>query len=155
MTFAERGARASDRFFDRMRSADAATIVDVDPTGSVQDLRGRKYCVVVTYRKNGDPMPSPVWFGTANGKLYFQTAATAGKVKRINRNPEVRIAPSTSRGRPLGAPFVGTARVVPAEDKAAAERFVQANYGLLRRIYLGFSRGLADAYVEVTPAPPT
>ena len=151
MSLAERLAKASDRFYDRMRSAKATDIANGPATGSIDDLRGRKYCVLVSYRKNGDPMPSPLWFGTGDGKLYFQTGANTAKVKRIQRNPDVRVAPATTRGRPLGPPFAGTARVVAPEGETEAERFLQANYGLGRRFYSVFGRGVESVYVEVTP----
>jgi PPOX class probable F420-dependent enzyme len=154
MSLAERLARASDRLYDRMRSPQAMAIADAAPTGSVESLRGHKYCVLVTYKKSGEPVPSPLWFGTGSGKLYFQTGATAGKIKRIRRNPEVRVAPATSRGRPLAAPFVGTARVLPTNEQAEAERWLRANYGFGRRLYSLFSDRLANVYVEVTPTPP-
>jgi PPOX class probable F420-dependent enzyme len=104
---------------------------------------------------SGEQVPSPLWFGTGNGKLYFQTGVSAPKVKRIKHNPEVRVAPSTSRGPPLAAPFVGTARVVPPDEEAEAERWLQANYGIGRRLYTGLSDRVANVYVEVTPTPPS
>ena len=147
----ERLARASDRFYDRMRSSKAVDVAHEAPTGSLADLQGRKYCVVVTYRRDGEPMPSPVWFGTGNGKLYFQSGATSAKVKRIGRNPQVRVAAASARGRPLAAPFVGTARVLPADEVAEAERWLAANYGVGRRLYSRLVEGVENAYVEVTP----
>ena len=152
MSLAERVARATDRFYDRMRSNEAADVATVAPTGSLEDLRGRKYCVLVTYKRSGEAVPSPLWFGTGDGKLYFQTGATSSKVKRMARNPEVRVAAATSRGRPTSAPFVGTARVVPPEEEATAEHWLQANYGLGRRLYNLLSDRVANVYVEVTPA---
>jgi PPOX class probable F420-dependent enzyme len=154
MSLAERLARATDLFYDRMRSPRAADVAQAAPTGSLEDLRPRKYCVLVTYKKNGEPVPSPLWFGTGNGKLYTQTGANTAKVRRIGRNPEVRVAPATSRGRPLGAPFVATARVVPPEEEAEAERRLQANYGLGRRLYSLLSSRVHNVYLEVTPTPP-
>jgi PPOX class probable F420-dependent enzyme len=154
MSLVERLARATDHFYDRMRSPRATEIAEAAPTGSLGDLRGRKYCVLVTYKKSGEAVPSPLWFGTGNGKLYFQTGATSAKVKRIGRNPDVRVAPATSRGRPLASSFVATARVVPPEGEAEAERWLQANYGLGRRLYSLLSDRVASVYVEVTPTPP-
>ena len=151
MGIIERVAKASDKFYDRMRSGDAARIADADPTGSIDDLKGHKYCVLVSYRKNGQPMPSPLWFGVADGKLYFNTSATGFKVKRIANNPEVRVAPCTSRGKPLGRPFTGKARLLPENEAATAERALQSNYGLGRRIYSSFSGSVPNVYVEVTP----
>ena len=151
MRLVDRLARASDRVYDRFRSRAAGSIAETTPTGSLEDLRGRKYCVLVTYRHSGEPMPSPLWFGTANGKLYFQTGTTSGKVKRLRHNDEVRVAPSTTRGRPLASPFVGRARVLPANEEPEAERALQANYGLGRRLYNVFGRQVDSVYVEVTP----
>src|SRR5438874_12490748 len=153
MGLADRLAKMSDRFYDRMRSAKAARIADQEPTGRLEDLKGHKYCLLVSYRKNGQPMPSPLWFGTGNGKLYFQTSPTGYKVKRIERNAEVRVAPCTSRGKPLGPPFVGRARVLPDSEGAEAERWLQANYGLGRRLYSLFGNRVESVYVEVTPTP--
>jgi uncharacterized protein len=154
MGLAERLARASDRVYDRMRSPQASHVGEAAPTGNLVDLRGHKYCVLVTYKKSGEAVPSPLWFGTGNGKVYVQTGATSAKVKRINHNPQVRVAPATSRGRPLAAPFVGAARVVSSQEQDEAERWLQANYGLGRRLYSCFGERVAYVYVEVTPTPP-
>ena len=139
MGIMQRLAKASDRFYDRMRTADADSVADTEPTGTIGDLKGRKYCVLVSYRKNGQPMPSPLWFGVADGKLYFQTSATGYKVKRITNNPEVRVAPCTSRGKPLGPPFLGKARVLPDSEGPTAERALRSNYGVGRRVFTAFT----------------
>lgn len=152
MTLADRIGKATDRFYDRMRSGQAATVAETPPTGSLDDLRGKKYAVVVSYRMSGQPIPSPVWFGIANGKLYFETGADSFKVKRIRRNADVLVAPATVRGRPTGPPFRGKARVVDAGEHAHAERIVQSNYGVGRRLYTVMSGSFTNAYVEVTPA---
>ena len=70
MGMLERLAKASDKMYDRVRSGDAGSIADAEPTGSIDDLRGRKYCVLVSYRKNGQPMPSPLWFGVEADKIW-------------------------------------------------------------------------------------
>jgi len=151
MGLMDRMAKASDKFYDRMRSGHADSVADAVPTGSIDDLKGHKYCVLVSYRKSGEPMPSPVWFGVADGKLYFLTSPDGFKVKRIRNNPEVRVAPCTSRGKPVGPPFVGKARVLPESETATAERAIHSNYGLGRRIYTAFSRKVPTVYIEVTP----
>src|SRR3954466_1036285 len=151
MGLIDRLAKASDKFYDRMRSADADSVADADPTGSIDDLKGRKYCVLVSYRKNGQAMPSPLWFGTADGRLYFQTSPDGFKVKRIRNNPEVRVAPCTSRGKPVGPPFTGKARVLMDAEGPTAERALKSNYGLGRRIYSVFTGSVDSVYVEVTP----
>jgi uncharacterized protein len=153
MTWVERLAGIENRLLDRTRSKRAAEVATLAPTGRIEDFDGRNYCVLVTYRKDGTAVPSPLWFGIDDGHLYFHTGGF--KVKRIGRNPDVRVAPSTFRGRPVGAPLAGTARVLPEPQSAAAERCLQDKYGLTRRMYYKvFGQNDLGVYVEVTPAKP-
>jgi PPOX class probable F420-dependent enzyme len=142
--------RLENRFLDWSRSQRAHEVADAPATGTIDDFRGRKYCVLVTYRRDGRPVPSPLWFGTADGKLYAHTAGV--KVVRLRRNPTVRVAPSTFRGRPLAPPIEGTARGMDATENEAADRAIQSNYGWTRRLYYKVS-GHVDAgvYIEITP----
>jgi PPOX class probable F420-dependent enzyme len=61
---------------------------------------GEKVISLETYRRNGDPVRTPVWFLEEDGILYVHTDDSTGKVKRIRRNPKVRVAPSHFRGKP-------------------------------------------------------
>jgi PPOX class probable F420-dependent enzyme len=61
---------------------------------------GEKVISLETYRRNGDPVRTPVWFLEENGILYVHTDDSTGKVKRIRRNPKVRVALSHFRGKP-------------------------------------------------------
>jgi PPOX class probable F420-dependent enzyme len=63
-------------------------------------LEGEKVISLETYRRNGEPVRTPVWFLAENGILYVHTDDSTGKVKRIRRNPKVRVAPSHFRGKP-------------------------------------------------------
>jgi PPOX class probable F420-dependent enzyme len=154
----ERIVKLSDRFYDRTRHPDALLAARGEATAHGFDaLRGQKYCLLVTYRRSGEPVPTPVWFGLdADGRLYVHTEARAAKVKRIRANPHVRVAPSNVRGKPAGPSAEGTARVLAPEDAARAERAISSNYGLGRKLYegMGGPLGVDMVYVEVTPAPP-
>jgi PPOX class probable F420-dependent enzyme len=142
------------RFYDRMRDPASLEAARAGATAEgFGALRGRKYCLLVTYRRSGEPVPTPVWFGVDDAEhLYVRTEADAGKVKRVRANPQVLVGPADVRGKPLGPLAAGSARVLAGEEQAAAERALRANYGLGRRIYeslLG-ARGDASAYLEVT-----
>ena len=63
-------------------------------------FESEKVISLETYRKNGEPVRTPVWFLEANGILYVHTDDSTGKVKRIRKNPKVRVAPSHFRGKP-------------------------------------------------------
>jgi PPOX class probable F420-dependent enzyme len=137
-----------------MRSPKAAAVADAVASGRLEDLEDRGYCLVVTYRRTGEAIPTPVWFGIGNGTLYFRSVATNGKMKRIRHTPEVRVAPCTSRGRPLGPPFIGEARVLGATEEAEAERCIRANYGRARHLYNRLvAHRVEGVYVAVTPVP--
>jgi hypothetical protein len=58
------------------------------------------------------------------------------------------------RGKPLGPPAVGTARILDPGETSHAERTIAANYGLGRRLYEGTGRRMLPVpvvYVEVQP----
>jgi hypothetical protein len=135
----------------------SATAEPLSPQHGFGSLQGHKYCLLTTFRKSGEPVPTPVWFGLADGKAYFRTEAAVGKVKRIRNNPRVRVAPCTLRGRPLGPPAEGLARVLGPEGTDRAERAISANYGLFRRIYEAIGQRLSSieqVYIEIAPLSP-
>jgi uncharacterized protein len=158
MALGERLASVSNRFYDRMRHRDAYTAARGEATAQgFEALRGHKYCLLVTYKRSGDAVPTPVWFGLGDdGRVYVRTETAAAKVKRISRDARVRVAPANVRGKPVGPVAEGTARVLPPEEHDRAERALQANYGLGRRIYEGVATGplaVPSTYLEVAPAP--
>lgn len=156
MTVAEWMMRVSQGTFNRTRSPKASQAHDATPSGTLDDLRGRKYCLVVTYRRSGEGVPTPVWFGLGDGTVYFRSLANNGKTKRIRHTPEVRIAPCTSRGRPLGPPFVGKAQILSPAEEPEAERCLTANFGLGRRLYNRLvAHRVEGVYIAVTPGPDT
>ncbi len=61
---------------------------------------GENVISIETYRKNGQAVRTPVWFLKQEGILIVHTGGDSGKVKRIRRNPKVRVAPSKFRGEP-------------------------------------------------------
>lgn len=144
-----------NRFYDSIRSRAARRAVDGTPScGSFDSLRGHKYGLVVTFKRDGGAVPTPVWFGLDDaGRMYFRTGAEVAKVKRIRREPSVLVAPCTLRGKPLGPSIEGVARVVPEAENEHAERAIRSNYGLGRRLYEGMADavGTGEVYVEVAP----
>lgn len=121
-----------------------------------EHLRGHKYCLLVTYRRSGESVPTPVWFGLGgDGKLYVQSEINVAKVKRIRNDPHVRVAPCTVRGKPLGPPAEGRARVLDRpSDEEEAEAALRTNCGLGRNIYVGAGGAFwaGTVYLEIDPA---
>ncbi len=95
-------------------------------------IQGARYIRLTTFRKNGIAVPTPVWFGEANGKLYVMSRSDSGKCKRLRNNPKVRIAACTIRGKVTGPEFDATARILPPEDWARARKTIHQKYWLAR-----------------------
>lgn len=110
-------------------------------------IRGQKYISLTTFRKSGVGVPTPVWFGEEDGKLYVMTISKMGKTKRIRNNPNVKVAPCTIRGKVIGPEFEATARLLPLDDHKRARKTITRKY-LMALLTSPFSR--ADAFIEVT-----
>jgi|GEM_PF-568693 len=154
----QRLVKLSDRFYDRMRHPAAFSAARGDATaGGFEGLRGSKYCLLVSYKRSGEAVPTPVWFGLdGEGRMYVRTGADAAKVKRIRASGRVCVAPANARGKPTGPLAEGVARVLPVAEETRAERALKANYGLGRRLYESIATGPLGAdtvYLEVSPVP--
>jgi hypothetical protein len=142
-------------FYDRSRSPEAFQLPPAQ-WGTLDGLRKHKYAVLVTFRRNGEPVPSPMWFGLDGGRAYIRTGADSWKVKRIKNNPSVLIAPSNARGTPVGPLIRAVARILPPEEQPRAITARLAAYGLGRWLY---DRSVARlygeaAYLEISAAVP-
>jgi PPOX class probable F420-dependent enzyme len=147
-----------NRLTDLVRHRAAGRAAEGTGEGDFAALRGHKHCLVVTFRRDGTAVPTPLWFGLdQEGRLFFRTGANVAKVKRLRRNPRVLVAPCTVRGKPKGPSVEGTARVLPSEEKEHAEATIESNYGVGRRLYesMGDAVGEGEVYVEVVPGAPT
>jgi PPOX class probable F420-dependent enzyme len=110
-------------------------------------IQDQKYISLTTFRKTGVGVPTPVWFGEENGKLYVMTRGDMGKAKRIRNNPQVKVAPCTIRGKITGPEFPATARILPQEEHARARRSINRKYWMAR-IPLIWAR--TDTYFEIS-----
>jgi uncharacterized protein len=144
------GARLAARFAPR----GAREIVAAPRAGSVEQIARHKRALVVTYRRDGTPVPTPVWAAPGEGgKLYVRSERSAGKLKRLRNDPRVLIAPCTVRGRPLGAPLEAHARELPRAQELIAERVLAARYGLGRELFERTMDALRVdmCFLEITP----
>jgi PPOX class probable F420-dependent enzyme len=153
-----RPSAAFDYFLLRIRHRDAwssESAESIAPEHGFESLRGHKYCLLITFRKSGEPIPTPVWFGLADGKAYIGSDAAGAKVKRIRSNPRVHIAPCTLRGKPLGAAVEGRARILAPEEWERAEQAIAANTGLSRKLLVGVGNRVEVDVVRIEVESPT
>jgi PPOX class probable F420-dependent enzyme len=109
-------------------------------------LKREKYIDLVTYRRSGAPVHTPVWFAEHDGKLYVMTRSDSGKAKRVRNNPQVEVAPSTIRGKRTGPGIDALASIAPDAD--AARRLIRKKY-VLARLPIWSRKNI---YLEIRPA---
>jgi PPOX class probable F420-dependent enzyme len=153
VSVAERSRRWENRLYAAIRNSRAADAASAAPAeGTLDSLAGHRHCLIVSYRRSGQPVATPVWFAVDGDRLVFESDADSAKVKRMRHDPRVRVAPCTMRGNPLGPPVEAIARILDADEAEVAERALAARYGRLRRVLSGMRpvppEGLA--YVELT-----
>ena len=96
------------------------------------EIHEQKYISLTTFRKNGTPVRTPLWFAEAKGKLYFMTRNDSWKYKRIRNNSSVSVAPCTIRGKVTGPDFAGRARILPQQEWPEARRLIRRKYWMAR-----------------------
>jgi len=121
-------------------TSDSGTTAEESSSNSIMpipnEIRGQSYISLTTFRKSGIGVPTPVWFGEKDGKMYVMARPDSGKVKRIRNNPQVRIAPSTIRGRVTGPEFSAKARILPQSAWADARKLINQKYWMARIPFL-------------------
>lgn len=115
----------------------------------VDAFAGEKHCLVMTYKKSGEAVATPVWFVGRDDRLRFLTGSVSGKVKRLRRDQRVRVAPCSLLGRPRGPAMEGVARILDDDQAALTESALKAKYGIGRRLYYRFLGPDEHVYVEV------
>ncbi|CRZ15786.1 PPOX class F420-dependent oxidoreductase [Mycolicibacterium neworleansense] len=156
-TLAQTFSRMMFRGMDKMRHREA---FDIGPaTGSdFTGFENYRQIVLVTFKKSGEAVPSPINHGVADGKLYVRTDASTGKVKRIRNDPNVLVVASNLRGKPSGPVVAGVARILPETEHAHADAVIAANWSAPMKLfergldYGSQTMGVPMAFIEITPA---
>lgn len=89
-----------------------------------------KYVSLVTFRKSGEPVATPVWFADLGGSFGVITETNVGKVKRIRNNPRVTITPCDMRGQLLdgAATYSASARIVSGSEAIRVRKAIRRKY---------------------------
>src|SRR3954447_1386774 len=159
MALKRRLADASYWLYDRVRHKTA--LESAAQPGTALDfsgLEGHKYAALVTFRRDGTAVPTPVWFALVDDRHFVaRTEERTAKVRRIRRDPRARIFPCDPRGKPLGPGIEGTGRILQAREECErAEEALDRHYGRPRRIYEKLMADEGDmVYLGVSPTART
>lgn len=120
-------------------------------------LTDQKAVLLVTFRQDGRPVGTPVNVVVKDGRAYFRTSGTSWKAKRIGRNPEVKVAPSTPRGEPAGPSIGCHVRMLSRAEIPAVRRLLIRKHPVRQglvvpvRHRLGRSRSVYYELVDLLP----
>ncbi len=115
----------------RVRDAQAVCIPDQDQGGCCE-------------RRNGQGVDTPIGIRLAEGKAYFTTWSTTGKVKRLANNPRVTLASyAKMRRKVIGSTVEGIARRLEGTEAAdVSARVLKPTFW--RRLF--FWRGISSTW---------
>jgi PPOX class probable F420-dependent enzyme len=97
-----------------------------------------KYVSLVTFRRDGRGVATPVWFAAMGDEFGVITETNVGKVKRIRNNPRVTVQVCDMQGKvnDTAPVLTATARLVVGDDAARVRKAVARKYGF---VYVMFS----------------
>jgi PPOX class probable F420-dependent enzyme len=116
------------------------------------------YLSLTTFRRDGRPVATPVWFAVDGDRILMWSGASEGKVKRIRNNSRVMVAVCDYKGKVKGPAVEATAVLLSPDAGARIHRLLNRKYwyvkppyeavlGILRLFRRRKSRGAA--YIEI------
>ncbi len=105
---------------------------------TIPEIDNAKYISFVSFRKDGTPVPAPVWCVPYEGGYAFTTEMNSWKVKRILANPKVTIQVCNVRGRVKAGVNVysGTAGLLDADATAEVRERVKRKYRIAYQLLI-------------------
>jgi len=94
----------------------------------------QKYINLETYKKDGTPIRTPVWFVIDKNLIYVITRDSTGKVKRLGNNQNVRIVPCSFKGEPKNEWVKGAAENITGEEADKVIKLRKKKYGMFVRL---------------------
>ena len=105
----------------------------------------QKTVLLTTYRRDGTPVGTPVSIAVAGDHAYLRSFEKAWKTRRLARNPDALVAPSTTRGRPTGPGLRATVRRVHGAEARLAAKALARKYPVLHGVLVPLMHRVARA----------
>lgn len=110
---------------------------------------------LTTFRRDGTPVGTAVNVAVEGDRAYVRTFERAWKLRRIQNNPLVELAPSDWRGRPTGPSIRARARILEGAESESAGRRVSAKHPIFQGLLVRLGHRLLryrTMHLELTPA---
>lgn len=93
-------------------------------------LHDARYALLRSFRRDGSPADTPVWFALDGDTVVFRTKI-GPKTRRIALRPDVELTACDHRGRcrPAATTVAGHAVILSGGEAEAANRILRARYG--------------------------
>jgi len=110
---------------------------------NLEEIESKKCISLETYRKNNQPVRTPVWFVIKNDLIYVVTRDQTGKAKRLRNNLQVKIATCNFKGKVSGEWISGTAKILAEDETKEVVMWRDKKYGFMAKIakFLSKSKG--------------
>jgi PPOX class probable F420-dependent enzyme len=94
------------------------------------ELRRARYASLRTYRRDGTPVDTPIWFTMDGATLVFRTKI-GPKTNRLTHDPRAELRACDHRGRLTGTEttFRGHATILSGTEAASANDSLRRRYG--------------------------
>ena len=99
-----------------------------------EQFYNQKYINLETYKKDGTPIRTPVWFIIDNELIYVITRESTGKVKRLKNSQDVRIVSCSFKGEPKNEWIKGKAEKITGEEEDKIIKLRKKKYGMFARL---------------------
>jgi PPOX class probable F420-dependent enzyme len=94
----------------------------------------QKTALLTTYRREGTPVRTPLSIAVDGNRAFFRSYANAGKTRRLHNNPIIELAPSKTKGTPVGPTIRGRARLLNGPEAKHAARLLSRKHPLLQGV---------------------
>ena len=104
----------------------------------IKDFESVEYVNLVTYKKDGSSVTTPVWIAPYQNSLVVTTSLNAGKVKRIRNNGKATIYVTNQTGsKKLSERLDLKASLIKDVDqKKQAADLIRKKYGMMAKIIM-------------------
>jgi uncharacterized protein len=101
-----------------------------------QWLVDAQYIDLVTYRKNGNPVSTPVWFAIDDAdRLVVYADGSSGKIKRIRNSSTVAVAACSMKGKHVGPQMPAVAELLDDAQGPVVHALLNKKYGWKKRLF--------------------
>jgi PPOX class probable F420-dependent enzyme len=94
----------------------------------IATLSRSRYAVLRTYRRDGTPVDTPIWFVIEGRTALFRTKI-GPKTRRLQARGDVQLTACDHRGTPQGAAVPGRARMLSGDAAQQGNTALHRRYG--------------------------